>query len=61
VDAESKGRALEDLRTIVEKVEEKAHVPPDNPDLVALRHIVDHKIAQLETNQGADSHPSRQA
>lgn len=55
MDAESKDRALQDLRTIVEKVEEKAHVPPDNPDLVALRHIVELKIAELETNQEADS------
>jgi len=55
VDGESKDRALQDLRTIVEKVEEKAHVPPDNPDLVALRDIVERKIAELETNPVAES------
>ena len=54
MDGESKDRALQDLRTIVEKVEEKAHVPPDNPDLVALRDIVERKIAELETDPGAD-------
>ena len=45
---ESKARAIDDLRTIVEKVEQKAHVPPDNPDLVALRRIVESKICELE-------------
>jgi len=54
MDAESKDRALEDLRTIVEKVERKAHVPPDNPDLVALRHIVEHRIIELESEEDSD-------
>ena len=60
MDAESKDRALQDLRTIVEKVEEKAHVPPDNPDLVALRQIVEHKIAELETNRDAEDPANRE-
>jgi len=47
-DAESKERALEELRTIAEKVEQKAHVPPDIPDIVALRRIVENKISELE-------------
>jgi len=55
MDADSRDRTLEDLRTIVEKVEQKAHVPSDNPDLVALRQIVEHKITELETKE--DSHP----
>ena len=49
MDAESRDRALEDHRTIVQKVEQKAHVPPDNPDLVALREIVEHRIVDLES------------
>lgn len=39
---------LDDLRTIVEKVEQKAHVPAENPDVIALKKIVDDKIARLE-------------
>jgi len=54
MDAESRDRALEDLRTIVEKVEQKAHVPPSNPDLVALRQIVDCKIIKLESEEAAE-------
>jgi hypothetical protein len=55
MDTESRDRALEDLRTIVDKVEQKAHVPPDNPDLVALWQIVEHKIADLESEEDSDS------
>lgn len=40
---------LENLRTIIEKVERKAHVPADNPDVVALKIIVEDKIARLES------------
>jgi len=54
MDAESRDQALEDLRTIVEKVEQKAHVPASNPDLVALRQIVEHKITKLESEQAAE-------
>jgi hypothetical protein len=57
VDVDSKVRA-QTLRAVVEKVEKKAHVAPDNPDLVALRHIVEHKITELETNQDVDAPPS---
>jgi hypothetical protein len=39
---------LNDLRTIVEKVKQKAHVPPDNPDIVALKNIVEEKILRLK-------------
>jgi hypothetical protein len=49
MDAESKVRVIDDLRTIVNKVEQKANVPPDNPDLVALRRIVENRICELET------------
>jgi len=49
MDAESKVRVIDVLRTIVNKVEQKAHVPPDNPDLVALRRIVENRICELET------------
>ena len=48
VDTESKNRKIDELATIVEKVEQKAQVPPDNPDLVALRHIVESKISELK-------------
>jgi hypothetical protein len=58
MDTDSKDRTLQDLRTIVEKVERKAHVPPNNPDLVALRQIVEHKITELESEQGSESHSS---
>jgi hypothetical protein len=30
----------------ITKVEQKAHVPPDNPDIVALRRIVENKISE---------------
>ena len=56
--AESKDRMIDDLRTIVEKVEQKAHMPPDNPDVVALRRIVDNKISELETEKGSKSGPT---
>ena len=52
--AESKDRTLEALRTIVESVEEKAQVPPDNPDVVALRQIVEHRIVELESDDGSE-------
>jgi hypothetical protein len=58
MDTDSKDRTLQDLRTIVEKVERKAHAPPNNPDLVALRQIVEHKITELESEQGSESHSS---
>jgi len=54
MDAESRDRALDDLRTIVEKVEQKAHVPPNNPDLIALRQIIEHKISELESDEAAE-------
>jgi hypothetical protein len=56
VDADSRDRTLEDLRTIVEKVEQKAQVPANNPDLVALRQIVEHKISELESEEDSDCH-----
>ena len=37
-----------ELRTILEKVQERAHVPEDNPDVIALRDIVNDKIERLE-------------
>jgi hypothetical protein len=43
------GSKLEDLRSIVEKVEQKANVPADDPDVVALKHIVADKISKLES------------
>jgi hypothetical protein len=52
---------LEDLRTIVEKVEQKAQVPSDNPDLVALRQIVEHKITELESTEDSNSRPTNAA
>jgi hypothetical protein len=51
MDAEFKVRVIDDLRTIVNKVERKAHVSPDNPDLVALRRIVENRICELETTE----------
>jgi hypothetical protein len=41
-------RTLDDLRAIVERVELKAHVRADDPDLLALRGIIEQKIARLE-------------
>jgi hypothetical protein len=58
VDKESKDRKIDDLRTIVEKVEQKAHVPPNNPDIVALRHIVENKISELESEEHSNHGPS---
>jgi hypothetical protein len=55
MDADSRDRTLEDLRTIVQKVEQKAHVPPDNPDLVVLRKIVEQRITELESDEDFDS------
>jgi hypothetical protein len=55
MDADSRDRTLEDLRTIVEKVERKTHVPLENPDLVALREIVEQRITELES--GEDTNP----
>jgi hypothetical protein len=37
MDTDSGDRTLQDLRTIVEKVEQKAHVPPDNFDNVSSK------------------------
>jgi hypothetical protein len=53
MDAEGKNRTIEDLRTIVEKVERKAHVPSDDPDIIALWHIVESKISDF-TNEDAE-------
>jgi hypothetical protein len=39
---------LEELRTLVEKVEQKAHVPADHPDVIALQNIIENKLEQLE-------------
>jgi len=61
MDADSRDRTLEDLRTIVEKVEQKAQVPSDNPDLVALRQIVEHKITELESTEDSNSRPTNAA
>ena len=58
MDADSRDRTLQDLRTIVEKAEQKAHVPPDNPDIVALRQIVEHKIIVLVSEGDSESHSS---
>ena len=58
MDADSRDRTLQDLRTIVEKVEQKAHLPPDNPDIVALRQIVEHKIIELVSEEDSESHSS---
>jgi len=52
---------IDDLRTIVEKVEQKAHVPPDNPDVIALRRIVENKISELETQQDFNPAPTSNA
>ena len=52
LDSESKEKALGELRTIVQKVEQKAHIPPDHPDVVALRRIVEHRIIELESDDG---------
>jgi hypothetical protein len=61
MDTDSRDRVLQDLRTIVEKVERKAHVPPENPDIVALRQIVEHKIIELESEEDSESHSSNAA
>jgi len=37
-----------ELRPILEKVQERAHVPEDNPDVIALRDIVKDKIERLK-------------
>jgi hypothetical protein len=57
VDTESKDQRIDDLRTIVEKVERKTHVASDNPDIVALRRIVENKISALETKE--DCNPTQ--
>ena len=51
VDAASKERMIGDLRTIVEKVQEKVHLSPNNPDIIALRRIVQTKITELEMEE----------
>jgi len=61
MDAESKVRVIDVLRTIVNKVEQKAHVPPDNPDLVALRRIVENRICELETAEDFNFVPASNA
>jgi hypothetical protein len=55
---DSKSRTIDELRTIVEKVEKKAHVPTDNPDVVALKSIVDERIAKLEHDDRATAEKS---
>ena len=46
MDVELKDRTLQDLRTIDEKVKEKAHsTQKDSPDLLELRRIVENRIA----------------
>jgi hypothetical protein len=57
VNTESKNRKIDDLATIVEKVEQKAHVPPDNPDLVALRQIVENRISELKIEEPPNTVP----
>jgi hypothetical protein len=59
MDTNSRDRTLQDLRTIVEKVEQKAHVSSDNPDIVALRQIVENKIIELE--DGSEPYTSNAA
>jgi hypothetical protein len=49
---------LADLRTIVAKVEQKAHVPADNPDVIALKNIVEHRIEELQDNRNLPKPPS---
>ena len=39
---------LDQLRTIVGKVEQKAHMPANDPDVRELKTIVDAKIAKLQ-------------
>ena len=39
----------------MERVEQKAQVPPDDPDVVALRQIVEDKIAELESSSDDSS------
>lgn len=58
MDADSRDGTLQDLRTIVEKVEQKAHLPPDNLDMVALRQIVERKIIELVSEEDSESHSS---
>lgn len=53
MDSESKDRVISELRTIVEKVEQKAQVAPDNPDVVALRRIVEcanHRLPEIHSH-----------
>ena len=57
MDKESKDRKIDDLRTVVEEVERKAHVPANNPDLVALKQIVENRICALETERASKSTP----
>jgi hypothetical protein len=61
MDGESKVRVIDHLRTIVDNVEAKAHVPTDNPDLVALRRIVANRIGELETAEDSNSNPPSNA
>jgi hypothetical protein len=61
MDTDSRNRTLQDLRKIVEKVEQKAHVAPDNPDIVALRQIVEHKIIEWESEEDSESYSSNAA
>ena len=47
-------RIVEVLRAVVEKVEQTEEVPPDNLDLVALREIVEKKIANFNVEEPPD-------
>jgi hypothetical protein len=44
----AKDRALDDLRTIIEKIELRDHVRSDDPDVLALKEIIERKIERLE-------------
>lgn len=48
-----KNRTIDGLRTMLDEVEQKAHVPADDPDVIALKAIVDEKIAKLEDDGSA--------
>jgi len=57
VNTEFKDRMIDDLRTIVEKVEQKAHVPPDNPDASHFGVLSKTKSLNWKHNRISIPHP----
>jgi hypothetical protein len=45
----NRDREVEELRHIVEQVENKPQIRTDDPDVIFLRDILEHKISTLQT------------